>query len=111
MGETRNKTLNLFKTQVDGCDDSIYDVDDADVAVDNNKFVERLELRNQLLKRKLEMEEEMEHLQKRAKILQEKRERQKEEKMLLLKDQKETEQKIMQLLQHISDAAVSSSLP
>ena len=72
--ETRNKTLNLFKTQVDGCDDSIYDVDDADVAVDNNKFVERLELRNQLLKRKLEMEEEMEHLQKRAKILQEKRE-------------------------------------
>jgi len=106
--ETRNKTLNLFKTQVDGCDDSIDDVDD--VAVNNNNIVERLEFRNQLLKRKLEMEEEMAHLQKRAKTLQEKRERQKEEKMLLLKEQKETEQKIYQLLQHISDAAVSSAV-
>ena len=70
--ETRNKTLNLFKTQVDGCDDSIDDVDD--VAVNNNNIVERLEFRNQLLKRKLEMEDEMAHLQKRAKTLQEKRE-------------------------------------
>jgi len=108
--ETRNKTLNLFKSQVDGCDDLVDEVDDKDEPLLNNNFVERLEFRNQLLKRKLEMEEEMENLQKKAKILQDKRERQKEEKMLLLKEQKETEQKIFQLLQHISDAAVSSSL-
>merc|ERR1712025_50256 len=108
--ETRNKTLNLFKSQEDGCADLVDEVDDKDEPLLNNNFVERLEFRNQLLKRKLEMEEEMENLQKKAKILQDKRERQKEEKMILLKEQKETEQKIFQLLQHISDAAVSSSL-
>ena len=72
--ETRNKTLNLFKSQVDGCDDLVDEVDDKDEPLLNNNFVERLEFRNQLLKRKLEMEEEMENLQKKAKILQDKRE-------------------------------------
>ena len=67
--ETRNKTLNLFKTQVDGCDDIIED----DVAPILS-FQEKLELRNSLLKRKFEMEEEMDDLRKRARIIQDKRE-------------------------------------
>ena len=74
--ETRNKTLNLFKTQVDGCDDDMIDeVEQTEHGhVNNNYLAERIQVRNELLKRKLEMEDEMEHLQKRARFLQDKRE-------------------------------------
>lgn len=67
--ETRNKTLNLFKTQVDGCDDLIDDDEAPELS-----FQDKLELRNSLLKRKFEMEEEMDELRKRARIIQDKRE-------------------------------------
>ena len=134
--ETRNKSLNLFRSQVDGCTDQM-EAEAEGVAVEDQgeavtSLQERLAVRNHLLKRKLEMEDEMMHLQKRACVLQERKEvnislnynvsitlitqiifvylqRQREEKLLLLKEQKETELKIQSLLQYIADLAASSS--
>merc|ERR1712012_255079 len=97
--ETRNKTLNLFKTQVDGCNDDLED--------ESEVVQQKIQLRDSLLKRKLE--DEMIHWEKRARIAEDKRERNKDERMLLLKEQKDTEQKIFSLLQHIADVAASSS--
>ena len=132
--ETRNKSLNLFRSQVDGCTDQM-EAEAEGVAVEDQgeavtSLQERLAVRNHLMKRKLEMEDEMMHLQKRACVLQERKEvnlslnynvsiitqiifvylqRQREEKLLLLKEQKETELKIQSLLQYIADLAASSS--
>jgi len=110
--ETRNKAINLFKSQVDGCEDLEIELSsDADNFNPSNQdfsLEERIQFRNQLLKRKLEMEDEMHQLSKRAKYLQEKKERQKEEKMLLLKQQRETEEKIYMILQNLADAASTS---
>ena len=127
--ETRNKSLNLFRSQVDGCTDQM-EAEAEGVAMEDQgetltSVQERLAVRNHLLKRKLEMEDEMMHLQKRACVLQERKEvniyyfnynvsitclqRQREEKLLLLKEQKETELKIQSLLQYIADLAASSS--
>ena len=134
--ETRNKSLNLFRSQLDGCTDQL-EAEAEGVAVEDQgeavtSLQERLAVRNHLLKRKLEMEDEMMHLQKRACVLQERKEvnlslnynlsitlitqiifvylqRQREEKLLLLKEQKETELKIQSLLQYIADLAASSS--
>jgi len=92
--ETRSKSPSLSKSQVDGADDLSEDSESEAML---NRFEERIELRNSLLKRKKEMEIEMESLQKKAKILQEVQERQKEEKSLLLKKQMETGLKIKKL--------------
>ena len=134
--ETRNKSLNLFRSQVDGCTDQMEAEAEGVAMEDQGEAVtsvqERLAVRNHLLKRKLEMEDEMMHLQKRACVLQERKEvnlslhynvsitlitqiifvylqRQREEKLLLLNEQKETELKIQSLLQYIADLAASSS--
>ena len=134
--ETRNKSLNLFRSQVDGCTDQLEAEAEGVAMEDQGEAVsslqERLAVRNHLMKRKLEMEDEMMHLQKRACVLQERKEvnlslnynvsitlitqiifvylqRQREEKLLLLKEQKETELKIQSLLQYIADLAASSS--
>ena len=76
--ETRNKTLGLFKSQVDGCDDVELDLaeekDMKEELVPIQNIQERIAFRNQLLKRKLEMEEEMADLQKRARTVEERRE-------------------------------------
>ena len=74
--ETRNKAINLFKSQVDGCEDLEIELSsDSDNFNPNNQNLEdRILYRNQLLKRKLEMEDEMHQLSKRAKYLQEKKE-------------------------------------
>ena len=72
--ETRNKSLNLFRSQVDGCTDQM----EAEAVEEQGEAVaslqERLAVRNHLLKRKLEMEDEIMHLQKRACVLQERKE-------------------------------------
>ena len=72
--ETRNKSLNLFRSQVDGCTDHM----EAEAVEEQGEAVaslqERLAVRNHLLKRKLEMEDEIMHLQKRACVLQERKE-------------------------------------
>ena len=102
--ETRKKTVNLMKTQVDGC----LDLTDEESSSAESQLYQRLEYRNLLLKRKHDMEEEMETLQKRAKVLQDKREDQKDEKQRLLKEQKETEVKIRTLLQNIVDSSTSN---
>lgn len=102
--ETRKKTMNMMKTQVDGC----QDLSEEETPSDAGQFHQRLEYRQFLLKRKHEMEEEMETLQKRAKFLQDKRENQRDEKLKLLKEQKETEGKIRNLLQNLVDFATST---
>ena len=71
--ETRNKSLGMFRSQVDGSDDLVEDMEES-VPPPTNNIEERIAFRNQLLKRKLEMEDEMEDLQKRARIVQERRE-------------------------------------
>ena len=76
--ETRNKSLNLFRSQLDGCTDHL-EAEAEGVAVEDQgeavtSLQERLAVRNHLLKRKLEMEDEMMHLQKRACVLQERKE-------------------------------------
>jgi len=111
--ETRNKSPSLSKTQVDGA----IDMSDSD-ATDNeengaanyNIVLEKIGVRNSLLKRKREMESEMEQLQKRTKLLQDKRENQKEERMLLLKQQTETEKKIRNLHNFVSEICYSSAI-
>ena len=70
--ETRNKTLGMFRSQVDGADDLVEDMEEESVPTKN--IAERIAFRNQLLKRKLEMEDELEDLQKRARTVQERRE-------------------------------------
>ena len=67
--ETRNKTLGMFRSQVDGADDLVEDMEE-----ESKTIAERIAFRNQLLKRKLEMEDELEDLQKRARTVQERRE-------------------------------------
>ena len=64
--ETRNKTLNLFKTQVDGCNDDLED--------ESEVVEQKIQLRDSLLKRKLELEDEMIHWEKRARTAEDKRE-------------------------------------
>jgi len=111
--ETRNKSPSLSKTQVDGA----IDMSDSD-ATDNeengaanyNIVLEKIGVRNFLLKRKREMENEMEQLQKRTKLLQDKREKQKEDRMLLLKQQTETEKKIRNLHNFVSEICYSSAI-
>ena len=99
-------------------------------SVRTKNMEEKIAFRNQLLKRKLEMEDELENLHKRARTVQERREvlkknfyieklkffcgiltlqRQKDEKMLLLKEQRETERKIRDLLNFVADIASSSN--
>jgi len=98
--ETRNKSPSLSKSQVDGTDDL------SDEEIDANRsdmVVEKIEMRNSLLKRKREMETEIILLQKKAKILQEVREMQKEERCLLLKKQIETDAKIRKLHVFVAD--------
>jgi len=96
--ETRSKSPSLAKSQVDGADDLSEDSanDESETSMVYS-IEERIELRNSLLKRKKEMETEIETLQKKAKILQEVREVQREEKCLLLKKQMETNSKIRKL--------------
>jgi len=106
--ETRKKTVNMMKTQVDGCQDLTDEMESEESSPGESEVYQRLEYRNFLLKRKLEMEEEMETLQKRAKVLQDKREDQKDEKLRLLKEQKETEVKIRTLLQNLVDSSTSN---
>ena len=96
--------MNLMKTQVDGC----LDLTDEESSSAESQLYQRLEYRNLLLKRKHDMEEEMETLQKRAKVLQERREDRKDEKLRLLKEQKETELKIRDLLQNLVDSSTSN---
>ena len=77
--ETRNKSLNLFRSQVDGCTDQLEAEAEGVAAMEAQgeavtSLQERLAVRNHLLKRKLEMEDEMMHLQKRACVLQERKE-------------------------------------
>ena len=92
-----------MKTQVDGCLDLTDEIESGESSSEPSELYlrQRMEYRNFLLKRKHEMEEEMETLQKRAKVLQDKREDQKDEKLRLLKEQKETEVKIRNLLQNL----------
>ena len=71
--ETRNKSLGMFRSQVDGSDDIVEDMEES-IPPPANNIEERIAFRNQLLKRKLEMEDEMEDLQKRARTVQERRE-------------------------------------
>jgi len=106
--ETRKKTVNMMKTQVDGCQDLTEEMQSEESASAESQLYQRLEYRNFLLKRKHEMEEEMETLQKRAKVLQERREDQKDEKLKLLMEQKETEVKIRNLLQNLVDSSTSN---
>ena len=106
--ETRKKTVNLMKTQVDGCLDLTEEMQSEESSSAESQLYQRLEYRNFLLKRKHEMEEEIETLQKRAKVLQERREDQKDEKLRLLKEQKETEVKIRNLLQNLVDSSTSN---
>jgi len=106
--ETRNKAINMFKSQIDGCEDVEIELSDAAANYKNSYLEERIMFRNELLKRKLEMEDEMQQLSKRAKFLQEKKERQKEERMLLLKQRKDTEEKIYKILQNLADEATAS---
>jgi len=105
--ETRNKSLGMFRSQVDGTDDFMEDMEEDTLmeSVRTKNIEEKIAFRNQLLKRKLEMEDELESLHKRARTVQERRERQKDEKMLLLKEQRETEQKIRDLLNFVADIA------
>ena len=100
--------MNLMKTQVDGCLDLTDEMESEESSSGGSDLYQRLEYRNFLLKRKHEMEEEMETLQKRAKVLQDKREDQKDEKLILLKEQKETEVKIRNLLQNLVDSSTSN---
>ena len=100
--------MNMMKTQVDGCQDLTDEMESEQSSSGESEFYQRLEYRNFLLKRKHEMEEEMETLQKRAKVLQDKREDQKDEKLRLLKEQKETEVKIRTLLQNLVDSSTSN---
>jgi len=96
--ETRSKSPSLAKSQVDGADDLSEDSSNDESETSTVYSIEeRIELRNSLLKRKKEMETEIETLQKKAKILQEVREVQREEKCLLLKKQMETNSKIRKL--------------
>ena len=106
--ETRKKTVNLMKTQVDGCLDLTDEMESEESSSGGSELYQRLEYRNFLLKRKHEMEEEMETLEKRAKVLQDKREDQKDEKLRLLKEQKETEVKIRNLLQNLVNSSTSN---
>ena len=102
--------MNMMKTQVDGCLDLTDELESEESSSSGSELYhrKRLEYRNFLLKRKHEMEEEMETLQKRAKVLQGKREDQKDEKLRLLKEQKETEVKIRNLLQNLVDSSTSN---
>jgi len=96
--ETRSKSPSLAKSQVDGADDISEESGNEESGTCMVYSIqERIELRNSLLKRKREMETEIETLQKKAKILQEVREVQREEKCLLLKRQMETTSKIRKL--------------
>jgi len=96
--ETRSKSPSLAKSQVDGADDISEESGNEESGTSTVYSIqERIELRNSLLKRKREMETEIETLQKKAKILQEVREVQREEKCLLLKRQMETNSKIRKL--------------
>lgn len=107
--ETRKKTVNLMKSQVDGCQDlTEEDEPSEEMSSSAGQFYQRLEYRNFLLKRKHEMEEEMETLKKRSKVLQDKRENQKDEKYQLLMEQRETEEKIKTLIQNLVDFATSN---
>ena len=72
--ETRNKSLNLFRSQVDGCTDQMEAEAEEEQGEAVTSLQERLAVRNHLLKRKLEMEDEIMHLQKRACVLQERKE-------------------------------------
>ena len=72
--ETRNKSLNLFRSQVDGCTDQMEAEAEEEQGETVTSLQERLAVRNHLLKRKLEMEDEIMHLQKRACVLQERKE-------------------------------------
>jgi len=98
--ETRNKSPNLAKSQVDGAAD-LSEEDDSEEMEEPcqtaNKLKERIELRNCLRKRKKEMESQIEGLEKKRKYLQDVREAQKETKQLLMMEQKETRAKIEQL--------------
>ena len=106
--ETRKKPgRNMMKTQVDGCLDLSEEEEPSDERTPSH-YHQRLEYRNFLLKRKHEMEQEMETLQKRSKVLEDKRESQKDEKLKLLKEQKETEVKIKNLLENLVDFATSN---
>jgi len=96
--ETRSKSPSLAKSQVDGADDLSEDSGNEESGTSMVYSIEeRIELRNSLLKRKKEMESEIETLQKKARILQEVREVQREEKCLLMKKQMETNSKIRKL--------------
>merc|ERR1712189_84369 len=68
--ETRNKAINLFKTQVDGCEDLEIELSSGsdNFNPNNQDLEERILLRNQLLKRKLEMEEKYTNSQKEPSI-------------------------------------------
>eukprot|EP00092_Neocalanus_flemingeri_P013111 GFUD01014128.1.p1 GENE.GFUD01014128.1~~GFUD01014128.1.p1 ORF type:complete len:196 (-),score=44.09 GFUD01014128.1:138-725(-) len=111
--ETRNKSPSLSKSQVDGAND-ISDSDTSDIEEDiapgTDTLEARIELRNSLLKRKREMETEIDQLQKKSKFLQERREMQKDERMLLLKQQSETDSKIRNLHQFVSEVGFSSNI-
>ena len=74
--ETRNKSLGMFRSQVDGTDDFMEDMEDdtSMESVRTKNSEEKIAFRNQLLKRKLEMEDELESLHKRARTVQERRE-------------------------------------
>jgi len=109
--ETRNKSPSLSKSQIDGANDiSDSDTDDAEESVAFQSVEERIELRNSLLKRKREMESQMDKLQKKANLLQEKREVQKEDRCLLMKHQNETEEKIRHLHQFVSKHCYSTAV-
>jgi len=100
--ETRNKSPNLAKSQVDGAADLSEEDDSGETEEEEpchteNKLRERIELRNCLRKRKNEMELEIEGLEKKRKYLQDVREAQKETKQLLMTEQRETRAKIEQL--------------
>ena len=74
--ETRNKSLGMFRSQVDGTDDFMEDMEEDTLmeSVRTKNIEEKVAFRNQLLKRKLEMEDELESLHKRARTVQERRE-------------------------------------
>ena len=74
--ETRNKSLGMFRSQVDGTDDFMEDMEEDTLmeSVRTKNIEEKIAFRNQLLKRKLEMEDELESLHKRARTVQERRE-------------------------------------
>ena len=65
----------MFRSQVDGTDD--FDMEEEDTVMESvrtKNIEEKIAFRNQLLKRKLEMEDELENLHKRARTVQERRE-------------------------------------